>query len=89
MVVGESEIGLSLTQSEDLVLFEWLSRFNGSPGDASIRHPAEQRVLWGIECQLEALLSEPLQADYEQRLLEALAAVDCTSEQFRPGEGAP
>ena len=59
----ESGVTLSLTHDQALVLFEWLSREDGK-SDLPTEHPAEQKVLWEIEAQLERALVEPLQPDY-------------------------
>jgi hypothetical protein len=60
---AQSLVTLSLTNDEALVLFEWLSREDGRSA-LPIEHPAEQKVLWRLEAQLERTLVEPFQADY-------------------------
>lgn len=58
-----ASVTLSLTHDQALVLFEWLSREDGKNG-LPTEHPAEQKVLWEIEGQLERALVEPLQPGY-------------------------
>ncbi len=67
---SEGPVKLSLSRSEALVLFEFLSRFSAQK-TLEIQDPAEQRVLWDLQAELERVLSEPLARDYEARLQEA------------------
>lgn len=60
---SETCVTLSLTSDQALVFFEWLSR-QEEVNALSTDHPAEQKVLWEIEAQLERVLVEPLQAEY-------------------------
>jgi hypothetical protein len=57
----EPNVTVSLTQDEALVLFEWLAAERWDP---TIQHPAERRVLWDLEAQLERVLVAPLRPDY-------------------------
>jgi hypothetical protein len=68
--MAQEKIRLDLTADEALVLFEWLAR-SDSEGSLTFAHPAEQRVLWSLEGQLESVLVEPLTEDYRLRLEEA------------------
>lgn len=58
------QVNLTLTRNQAVVLFEWLSQRDEAGREATA--PAEQRVLWLIEGQLEKILTEPLEPDYEQ-----------------------
>ena len=56
---------LELTHDEALVLFEWLARLDER--DAfPCEDPAEEKVLWSLHAQLEKLLVEPFQEDYQE-----------------------
>ncbi|MRG58759.1 hypothetical protein GE115_02560 [Agromyces sp. CFH 90414] len=68
------EVKFSLSRSEALVLFDWLSRFNET-GDPAFADQAEERVLWDIEAFLERQLPEPFDPDYERLLATAREAV--------------
>ncbi len=63
---------MELTQSEALVLFEWLASHDGA---LAIDDPAEQDVLWRIEGALELALVEPLARDYKAAVAAARKAV--------------
>lgn len=65
---------LSLTKSEAIVLFEFLSRYANN-NRLEIHDQAEQRVLWNLCCDLERALAEPFQADYSAILGSARNAV--------------
>jgi hypothetical protein len=62
-----TEIQVSLSGDEALVLFELLSRFSEGKGLA-IEHPSEERVLWDIACLLEKDLAEPLGKNWPKLL---------------------
>lgn len=66
----EEGVHISLTTAEALVLFEWLVRQDGA-GTLPFDHPAEERVLWRLEGQLEQAVPEVLLPDYGERLAEA------------------
>lgn len=68
----DERVKLELSRSQAIVLFEWLSR-SEEVGQAS--DPAEQRVLWLIEGQLEKALVEPLKPDYLELVEAARRAV--------------
>jgi hypothetical protein len=61
------KITITLSQSEALVLFEFLSRFSDSE-KLTIEHAAERSVLWDICASLEKSLAEPLSKDYQALL---------------------
>ena len=62
------DISIGLSRDQALVLFEWLARTGASDQPAEFEDQAEQRVLWDLEAVLESVLTEPLNADYRQRL---------------------
>jgi hypothetical protein len=70
MAQEEKQVMLQLTYAEALVLFEWLTRTDGS-GSLPIEDPAEQQVLWKLEGSLERTLVEPLAANYQELVAEA------------------
>ena len=64
---------LELTQSETLVLYEWLC--NNSKKTELFEDIAEQMVLSKIECQLEKGLPDIFAVDYTERLAQAREVV--------------
>lgn len=64
---------LELTQSETLVLHEWLC--NNSKKAELFEDIAEQIVLWNIACQLEKGLPDIFAVDYTERLAQAREVV--------------
>ena len=64
---------LELTQSETLVLHEWLC--NNSKKAELFEDIAEQQVFWNIECQLEKELLDIFAVDYTERLVQAREVV--------------
>jgi hypothetical protein len=68
--MSEGKILLDLTQSEALVLFEFVSRFT-EKGLLNIEHQAEERILWSVCGGLEKQLVEPFRPDYDELLREA------------------
>lgn len=61
----DDERVLRLTGAEALVLFEWIARNEGG-ATFCFEDPAEQRVVWRIEAELERTLTEPLRPDYAE-----------------------
>jgi hypothetical protein len=66
----DEKINIELSKDEGLVLFEMLSRFSNNE-ELRIVDQSEQRVLWNIQAELEKLLTNPFQADYQDLLLKA------------------
>ena len=64
-----SDVRVTLTPDEALVLFEFLSRFDETDVLA-IKDHAEEKALWKLLGKLEEILVPPLRPDYKQ-LLEA------------------
>jgi hypothetical protein len=65
--MADPDLTLALTRAEALVLFEWLAHLDQTC-TMSFQHPAEERVLWRLEAQLESMLHEPFDPDYRERL---------------------
>ena len=63
-------VPIELTQSEALVLFEFLSRFTEDE-KLEIQDESEQRVLWNILATLEKNLVQPFAENYQFLLNEA------------------
>ena len=64
---------LELTQSETLVLHEWLC--HNSKKAELFEDIAEQQVFWNIECQREKELLDIFAVDYTERLVQAREVV--------------
>lgn len=78
MARGETDphtVTLSLTNDEALVLSDWLARSAAEGRPAPFEDQAEQRVLWNLDCLLEATLTEPVAPDYDRLLAEARSRV--------------
>ena len=67
-----SEVHITLTADEALVLFELLSRYSDS-GQLNIIDQAEQKALWNLCCILEKKSVAPFNMEYGQALSEARA----------------
>lgn len=61
--MSEDNVIINLTQSEALVLFEWLA--SDETGQRKVPDKAEQAVLLKIEAQLESKLVEIIKPDYQ------------------------
>lgn len=83
---------LSLTREQAIVLFDWLSR-EEERDSIPTEHPAEMRVLWEIEAQLEQGLVEPFQPDYPAIVASAREQVEAGAPSGRdarhPYRGGP
>ena len=60
-------VAITMSSDEMLVLFELLSRY-AETDELRIRDPAEQRVLWNLQCVLEKSLAEPFDSRYTELL---------------------
>ena len=60
---NSQKVTVELTNSEALVLFDFLARFN-EYDDFLFEDPVERKVLWDVESTLEKSLIEPLRSDY-------------------------
>ncbi len=65
-------INLELARKEALILFEFLRRCDDN-GNYSFADPAEQRVLWNVECALQPQIFEVFDPNYKQILSAAWA----------------
>ena len=72
----DEAIRVELSHDDALVLFDWLSRTDGS---VPISDPAEQDALWRLEAQLEKQLAEVISSSYD-------AAVEAARRRLRPRE---
>ena len=84
-----SDVQLTLTHNEALVLFEVFSRFSDN-GLLGTQDQSEQRALWNLQCLLESVLPETLDPDYEEVLATAqneLRDPDGTNAQYEKEQG--
>ena len=82
--MSEETISIHLTASEALVLQGFLCRFSQDER-LEIQHPAEERVLWDLCCDLERVLAAPFAPDFQQQL-ETARAVVAAGEAADPGK---
>lgn len=75
MSIKGRRVRIDLSGDEALVLFDWLGRTSAADQPAPFVDQAEQRVLWDLECILEATLVEVFAEDYETLLSTARAVV--------------
>jgi hypothetical protein len=68
--MADEKINIELSKDEGHVLFEFLSRFSNNE-ELRIVDQSEERVLWNVQAELEKLLIDPFQADYQDLLLGA------------------
>lgn len=66
----QSQVQITLTADEALVLFEFLQRFSET-GKLEIEDQAEERVLWNLCCLLESQVFDVLPTDYVTALQQA------------------
>lgn len=71
----DDHVALCLSRDHAIVLFEWLARTSAAGLPVNFADQAEQRALWTLESDLEALLPEVLADDYRERVAEARASV--------------
>lgn len=70
--VNQNEnVYLTLSKNEALVFFELLSRLKEKENKELFENPAEEKVLWSIEAELEKSLSEPFSPNYLEILQKA------------------
>ena len=62
-----SDINLTLSKDEALILFEFLARF-AEKEKLEIEFGAEEQVLWNLHANLEKMLSEPFRKEYSELL---------------------
>jgi hypothetical protein len=71
---AENEVVIRLPHAEAVVLFHCLFRLDESDS-LPCEDPAEKRVFWDIQTQLESILVEPLQPNYNELVSRARQAV--------------
>jgi hypothetical protein len=84
-----SDVQISLTQNEALVLFDLLTRYSQT-GLLGTRDQSEQRALWNLQCLLENVLPEALHRDYKTLLSNAqkqLRDPDSTNASYEEENG--
>lgn len=64
-------IVITLSKYEALVLLEWLHNFNEEKHPALFQDQAEQRVLWDMEAELETVVSNTFDSNYQEILSKA------------------
>ena len=64
------KVEIELTKDEAIVLFEFLTRFSDNK-KLNVKHQAEERALWNLQCLLEPELSEILLPDFDKILNKA------------------
>jgi hypothetical protein len=74
-----SDVQITLTSDEALVLFDLLTRYSQTDV-LGTRDQSEQRALWNLQCLLENVLPEALHRDYKSLLAKA-------QEQLRDPDG--
>lgn len=72
---GRQPVTLELSADEALVLFDWLAGTSQTGAPVPFDDPAEQQVLWNLECALERILVEPFSTDYRSLLTSCRHAV--------------
>jgi hypothetical protein len=61
-----TEVIVTLTSDEALVLFELLHRWEDSGEIDTVLMPGEQTALWALSCRLESILAEPFEGNYRE-----------------------
>lgn len=81
--MSNGNITITLSESEALVLFEWLARVDEGPG-IPVDHPAELRALWRLEGKLEPQIKSLFSKEYSSALEDARSElVRLYGEEFR------
>jgi hypothetical protein len=63
-----TEVAVTLTSDEALVLFELLHRWGDSGEIDTVLMPGEQTALWALSGRLESILVEPFEGNYRERV---------------------
>lgn len=74
----DDDVTIRLSMNEALVFFDWLASANER--DALDALPAEHRVLWDLESQLEPKLPMVLDADYSEQVDKARYEIEHPSD---------
>jgi hypothetical protein len=59
-----TEVTVTLTPDEALVLFELLHRLEGAGEIGTVLRPGEQAALRALSCRLESVLADPFEGNY-------------------------
>lgn len=70
----DDDVTIHLSMNEALVFFDWLASANEH--DSLRALPAENRVLWDLESQLEPKLPMVFDADYAEQVDKARYAIE-------------
>lgn len=70
-ITNNNKITLEMSNSEALVLIDWLSRFNENDNDNFFEDQAERRILWDMEAELEKIESLIFNDKYLEMLSKA------------------
>lgn len=68
--MSDDKIKIELTKSEAIVLFEFISALTNEE-KFEIKDSAEEKILWSICADLEKILVEPFDENYEEVLSKA------------------
>jgi hypothetical protein len=66
-----TEVTVTLSSDEALVLFELLHRWEDSGELGNVLLPGEQTALWALSALLESRLVEPFEANYRELVSDA------------------
>lgn len=69
--MSDTDVTITLTGDEALVLFELLHRWEDRDQVSPTEHAAEQVALWNLSALLERELREPLDARYSDLVVSA------------------
>jgi len=75
MAMAKNEITLKLSKQEALVFFEWLADVIEPMEKTIYKYPAEEKVVWKLQAQLESTLAEPFLPNYGEIVDEARRSV--------------
>jgi hypothetical protein len=64
-------IALELSEEEAIVLLEWLHNFNEEERPTLFQDQAEERILFDLEAELEKVVSNTFDSNYQEVLLKA------------------
>lgn len=62
---------IKFSEEEALVLLEWLHKFNEEERSTLIQDQSEKRVLFDLEAELETVVSNVFDNNYQEALLKA------------------
>ena len=65
-LLSVTEVTVTLTSDEALILFELLHRWEEAGKIDTVLLPGEQTALWALSSRLESILVEPFQGNYRE-----------------------